>query len=80
MRTDAARQRTLERRRCTVPLMANAHVAARGQTMSKPDTGRQPAPYEKFVALARKVVRTPKAEVDKRERAWRKRRRKGPEG
>jgi hypothetical protein len=34
-------------------------------------TRNDPTPYEKFVALARKVVQTPKAEVDKRERAWR---------
>ncbi len=41
-------------------------------------TGKERTPYEKFVALARKVVRTPKAEVDKRERAWRaERKRKG---
>jgi hypothetical protein len=33
-------------------------------------------PYEKFVALARKVVQTPKAEVDKRERAWREERKR----
>ena len=39
--------------------------------MSKPHTGRQPTPYEKFVALARKVVQTPKKELHKRERAWR---------
>jgi hypothetical protein len=43
--------------------------------MSKPSTGPPLTPYERFVALARKVVRTPKADVDKRERAWRKTRR-----
>lgn len=42
----------------------------------EPETAvRPPTPYEKFVALARKVVRTPKAEVDKMERAWREERR-----
>lgn len=43
------------------------HDAATGP----PDTR---TPYEKFVDLARKVVRTPKAEVVKREQAWRERR------
>jgi hypothetical protein len=36
----------------------------------------QPTPWEKFVTLARKVVQTPKAEVDKREREWRQERTK----
>jgi hypothetical protein len=40
------------------------------------ETARQPTSWEKFVALARKVVQTPKAEVDKREREWREKRRK----
>ncbi len=48
--------------------------------MSKPDTGRQPTPYEKFVALARKVVQTPKADVDQREQAWRKERKRKQRG
>jgi hypothetical protein len=39
-------------------------------------TGREPTSWEKFVTLARKVVQTPKAEVDKRERAWREERRR----
>jgi hypothetical protein len=34
-----------------------------------------PIPWERFVSLARKVTRTPKAEVEKRETAWRKQRR-----
>jgi hypothetical protein len=38
--------------------------------MNKPEPVRTPTPYERFVALARKVVRTPKADVDKREQAW----------
>jgi hypothetical protein len=44
--------------------------------MDKPESARELTPYEKFVALARKVAQTPKAEVDKRERAWREDRRK----
>jgi hypothetical protein len=49
----------------------------RGNAMKKePETARSPTPYEKFVALARKVVQTPKAEVDKRERAWREERKR----
>jgi len=44
--------------------------------MNKPETTRPPTTYERFVALARKVVRTPKAEVDKRELAWREKRRR----
>lgn len=40
--------------------------------MNKPDTGQPSTPYEKFLALARKVVRTPKAKVDKREREWKR--------
>jgi len=35
---------------------------------------RAPTPWERFVSLARKVTQTPKADVDKREAAWRKRR------
>jgi len=39
----------------------------------------QPTPWGKFVALARKVVQTPKADVDKREQEWRAaRKRKKP--
>jgi hypothetical protein len=33
-------------------------------------------PYERFKALAKKVVSVPKAEIDKRESAYRKRRAK----
>jgi len=45
---------------------------------SDPETAQEPTPtpWEKFVELARKVVQTPKAEVDKRERAWRAERKK----
>jgi hypothetical protein len=46
-------------------------------TTKQPD---QPTPWEKFVALARKVVQTPKAEVDKREREWREERRRKRRG
>ena len=35
-----------------------------------------PTSWERFVALARKVTQTPKAEVDKREREWREQRQK----
>ena len=43
---------------------------------SDPETAQAPTPWEKFVELARKVVQTPKAEVDRRERAWRAERKK----
>lgn len=43
---------------------------------SDPETVQIPTPWDKFVELARKVVQTPKAEVDKRERAWRAERKK----
>jgi hypothetical protein len=42
-------------------------------SMDKPDA-KQPTPWERFVSLARKVTQTPKAEVEKREREWRKER------
>ena len=44
------------------------------------ETARPPTAWEKFVALARKIVQTPKAEVDKREREWRRARRRKPTG
>jgi hypothetical protein len=44
--------------------------------MNKNDTKREPTAWERFVSLARKVTRTPKAEVDKREREWREEREK----
>jgi hypothetical protein len=44
--------------------------------MDKPEPARTATPYEKFVALARKVVRTPKADVDKQEQVWREKRRR----
>jgi hypothetical protein len=40
----------------------------------KPQTERGPTPWERFVSLARKVTQTPKAEVEKREAAWREKR------
>ena len=43
---------------------------------SDPEMVQAPTPWEKFVELARKVVQTPKAEVDRRERAWRAERKK----
>ena len=45
----------------------------KGDAATTPDTR---TPYEKFVDLARKVVRTPKADIVRRERAWREQRRK----
>ena len=42
--------------------------------MSKPNAGQAPTPWERFVALARKVTQTPKAELEKREREWREER------
>ena len=44
------------------------------------ETARPPTTWEKFVQIARKVAQTPKAEVDKRERVWRDRRRKRRDG
>ena len=38
----------------------------------RPETERGPTPWERFVSLARKVAQTPKAEVEKREREWQK--------
>jgi hypothetical protein len=54
-------------------------VSAKGEAPGKEcdvsDEGKpEPTTWERFVALARKVVQTPKAEVDKREREWRERR------
>ena len=43
---------------------------------TKPPTPYEPTPWEKFVELARKVVQTPKAEADRRQRAWRAERNK----
>ena len=43
---------------------------------SDPETAQEPTPWEKFVELARKVVQTPKADVDRRQRAWRAERKK----
>ena len=40
--------------------------------MDKPE--KDPTPWERFVALARKVTQTPKAEVEKREKEWREER------
>jgi hypothetical protein len=40
----------------------------------KAESTSGPTPWERFVALARKVTQTPKAEVEKREREWRKHR------
>jgi hypothetical protein len=42
--------------------------------MDKPEPRRTTTPWEKFVSMARKVVQTPKADVDKREREWREKR------
>lgn len=42
----------------------------------KPETERGPTPWERFVSLARKVAQTPKAEVEKRDAAWREERKK----
>ena len=45
--------------------------------MEKPKPDAQTTgstPWERFVSLARKVTRTPKAEVEKREREWREER------
>ena len=35
---------------------------------------KEPTPWERFVSLARKVTQTPKAEVEKRDAAWREER------
>jgi len=40
------------------------------------DETRPLTSWEKFVSLARKVVQTPKVEMDKREKEWRARRRR----
>jgi len=43
---------------------------------SDPESAAAPTPWEKFLEVARKVVQVPKAEVDRRERAWRAERKK----
>jgi len=42
--------------------------------MSTNEPSRTLTSWEKFVSLARKVVQTPKAEVDKRDLQWRRHR------
>jgi len=42
----------------------------------EPEATRPTTPMQKFAALARKIVQTPKTQVDKREQAWREKRRK----
>lgn len=39
-----------------------------------------PTPWERFVSLARKVTQTPKAEVEKRDAAWREERKRKRDG
>src|SRR5207249_3138649 len=40
----------------------------------KAETGPPPTPYERFVAATRQVLSVSKAELEKREKAWRKKR------
>jgi hypothetical protein len=59
-------------------MMVGRHGKAEGKDMKhEPATGPpdKRTPYERFLDLARKVVRTPKDEVAKREQAWREKRR-----
>lgn len=37
---------------------------------------KEPTPFEKFAAVAKQVVSVPKAEMEKREKAWKKEREK----
>jgi hypothetical protein len=37
---------------------------------------KEPSPFEKFAAVAKQVVSVPKAEMEKREKAWQKQRAK----
>jgi len=48
--------------------------------MNKQEPARTPTAYEKFVALARKIVQTPKADVDKLEQVWKEKRRRKRQG
>jgi hypothetical protein len=48
--------------------------------MDKPESAPGPTPWERFVALARKVTQTPKAEVEKRDAAWREERKRNKRG
>ena len=36
----------------------------------RPTATSDPTPWERFVSLGRKVAQTPKAEVDRRDKAW----------
>jgi hypothetical protein len=40
----------------------------------------EPSPFERMKALAAKVISTPKAEIDRREKEWRKGREKNSRG
>jgi hypothetical protein len=41
-----------------------------GETMTE---AREPTPYERFVAATKQILSVSKAELEKREKAWRKR-------
>ncbi len=44
--------------------------------MAESDSARPPTPFERFVAATKRVLSVSKAELDKRESAYRKRRAK----
>ena len=48
--------------------------------MANDETARPPTPYERFRAAVKQVLSVPKQELDKREKAWRKRREKKQRG
>ena len=56
----------------------NLEVAAaqRRRIMTLMETQAEPHPFQRMKALAAQIVATPKAEVDRREKEWRKKREK----
>jgi hypothetical protein len=46
----------------------------------QPEPVRDPTPWERFVALARRVAQTPKTETEKREQTWREERKRKRRG
>jgi hypothetical protein len=53
-----------------------ADRAKEGGSESMGDEPRTPTPYEKFVAATKRVLSVSKEKLEKREKAWRKRRAK----
>ena len=54
-----------------------SHDFERVGTMTAAKSSGQPTPFEKFREFTRKVVSVPKAEIDRREKAYKKARKQG---